>query len=115
MNISRLPNGIELDLEGQDTLLLSNSLNEVCNGFRIRDFERVIGVTHDQICSLLERFRKLGTDHNSKVALTDRELRALQGALRGSLNELCEEEFSTRTGCDFTIGQEILRAFVSFH
>jgi hypothetical protein len=109
MKLSATSAGIEAELEPRETLLFSNILNEVCNGFALQDFERAIGAPHHEVCALFDRFRKLRTARNARISVTDQELRILQNALRETLRELGVEEFSTRTGLDFDVGEGALR------
>jgi hypothetical protein len=109
MKFSVTSEGTQADLAPRETLLFSNILNEVCNGFALHDFERAIGAPQYQVYALFDRFRELRTDQNTRISVTDQELLLLENALRESLRELGAEEFSTRTGLDFYFGEDVLR------
>lgn len=93
-------------------LLVWSVPNEVINGFEVSRFEQVIGTSKDQVKTLANRLRSIpGNEH---VAIDRSEARVLSNALAVVLEELGEQEFFTRTGCDFENGQTILHQLEEF-
>ena len=104
------------EMSRDEVLLLSNVLNEVCNGFGIPDFEQSIGVTRERASKLSTKIEVLATDterhanHPGQNVLefNSEDLSILKNALKANLEELGPDEFSIRTGCDFNEGRELL-------
>jgi hypothetical protein len=86
--------------------LLHNVLNEVLNGFVLDNFEAVVGMSKSELNQLLEYLHAL--PDGADVDLNLVQIVTFRNALRETLRELGIEEFSTRTGYDFEIGEEVL-------
>ena len=43
-----------VDFTEDDLLILNNSFNEICYGLEIRDFEKKIGTSEQEACSMLK-------------------------------------------------------------
>ena len=99
----------EASFDMNEVLLFNNILNEVCNAFAMADFELRMGATENQVRDLLNRIRTLETDRPVRIQLAERELLILQSALRETLEELGDEEFSVRTGLSFEFGKAALK------
>jgi hypothetical protein len=89
-----------------DPGLLHSVLNEVLNGFAVDDFNVVIGLNRSELSQLLEYLDELPGDEEIDLNLT--QTTAFRNALRETLRELGIEEFSTRTGYDFEVGEDVL-------
>lgn len=99
----------EANLETDDVRLFNNVLNEVCNGFTVPNFESNIGATENQVYDLFRRVRTLETDRPVRILLIKHELLILENALRETLQDLGDEEFSIRTGLPFEFGHAALK------
>jgi hypothetical protein len=51
--------GVTLDLTIDETRILSNALNEICNGIDIEEFELRIGADRQTVDALLAQFVRL--------------------------------------------------------
>ncbi len=100
------PNRIVLD--SSDGKLLRSVLNEILNGFAIDNFESTVGIPRSDLDTLFQYLS--GLPHNAQVKVTQTQAWAAHNALREALGELGKEEFQTRTGFDFTEGENMLRA-----
>lgn len=85
--------------------------NEVINGFKVDNFERVIGTSEEQMKVIARNLR--ATPKKCSTSIDHQQAQVLKNALAVVLQELGEDEFQTRTGCDFEDGQKILRALNS--
>lgn len=108
--------GFVTEMSLSEALLLSNVLNEVCNGFSVPDFEATVGVGRERACELSKEIDALATVAETQhagnldiVAFSSEDLSALKNALKATLDELGAEEFSIRTGYDFEEGCGLLR------
>ena len=54
-------NKIGLKLSFNELLIINNSLNEVCNGFEVRNFESTIGASEEHAETMLNTVCKLLT------------------------------------------------------
>lgn len=86
--------------------LLHSVLNEVLNGFALDNFDVVIGMKRSELGQLLAYLHELPGDADVDLNLT--QAVAFRNALRETLRELGIEEFSTRTGYDFEVGEHVL-------
>ncbi len=57
--ISTENTGATVSLSAQDVLIISNALNEVCNGLDVPEFSTRMGVELDEALELLEKVGKL--------------------------------------------------------
>jgi hypothetical protein len=87
----------------------SDFLAEVCFGFEVPDFERVIGCTPPFARQLFNRLDGLDLDDNNVVTIQINELRAIRNAHIETLRVLGAEEYQTRTGVPFIEGERIAR------
>jgi hypothetical protein len=88
------------------SLLFSNIPNEVLNGFNIDRFEEQIGSSEDDFRKMAKRWR---SKSNSELPFLDvAEMKVFRNALAITVLELGDDEFQTRTGCDFDKGKSIL-------
>ncbi len=92
---------------GSDELgLLGSVLNEVLNGFSVPDFDRRIGMKRADVENLLKHLHTLG---RVATTLDVDQTRAFRNALFETIRELGIEEFQTRTGYDFSWGNDSLK------
>jgi hypothetical protein len=93
---------LTLRLSHEDVGLYTNVLNEILNGFKVRDFEEQIGMSREAAESLLQRLDeayKASTETGKQyLALGIDEVRALKAGFLLCIRELGEEEMSARTG-----------------
>lgn len=52
---------ITLRLATDEVIILSNALNEICNGIWISEFETRVGYTREEVERLLEQFQQIKT------------------------------------------------------
>ena len=95
-----------------DIGLLHNVLNETLNGFVPGDLEKVIGMNRSKLNELLEHLPAL--PDGAEVDLDLSQAVAFRNALRETLRQLGIEEFSTRTGYDFELGEKVLEELNRF-
>lgn len=102
-----------LQLSSDEMHLLAGQVpNEVCNGFRIENFEELIGCQKSEYVEITtELMSRLQVQVCSINAM---EANVLRNALRTTLLELGEEEFFTRTGFDFAAGTLLLKKLDDF-
>lgn len=50
---------VNLTISLEELLIISNSLNEVCNGLPLDDFENRIGLPHELVLKLLKKVSQL--------------------------------------------------------
>ena len=101
-----MTNSSQLRFGHDDWLLLGNALNEVTHGFRVHDFERIIGVSKSELEKLLDHLQTLAPTDD--LVLDQKRARAVRNALHETIRELGVEEFHTRTGYEFEQGKAIL-------
>ena len=87
--------------------LLHNVLNEVLNGFEVKDMKATIGMERQELERLLDQLHH--SPQCNEVQLSMEQTRAFGNALRETLHELGGEEFQTRTGYTFDEGERILK------
>ena len=120
---------VTLDLPRDEVRLLCNSLNEVCNGMKLNDFESKIGISREEADVVHDNMRKnylkmmQGVDEYMdeiepvKFNIIHILSKKKWTALRNALNEICidfgESEFQTRLGLDLSEAQIILKSFDS--
>jgi hypothetical protein len=100
---------LSLELSPTESRALRGALAEVCFGFEVPDFERVIGCTPPFARQLFNRLDGLDLDHSSVVTIRINELRAIRNAHVETLRVLGAEEYQTRTGVPFIEGERIAR------
>jgi hypothetical protein len=89
------------------SLLCFNIPNEILNGFRVDRFEEQIGSTEDDFRKMAKRWR---SKSNSELPFLDiAEIEVFRNALAITVLELGDDEFQTRTGCDFERGKNMLQ------
>jgi hypothetical protein len=95
-----------MDLDSSELQLLVWAVpNEVINGLRVDDFPGKIGVSKADFKRFALRLRQ--SEHTA-AQLEKEEARAFRNALSLVLVELGEDEFQTRTGFNFEMGQQLL-------
>jgi hypothetical protein len=50
---------ITLRLAPDEVIMLSNALNEICNGIAISEFETRVGYTREEVARLLAEFQQI--------------------------------------------------------
>ena len=95
---------------------LSNILNEVCNGFRVRDFEKRISVKESMAEGLLRRIgdllRSVPNEEYSKVRtieLEPWEIEVILNAMKEVYKQIDDWEFGIRLGIEIPEMQAIER------
>jgi hypothetical protein len=104
-----------LNKSGDVTLLLSpmesralrGTLGEVCFGFQVADFDRVVGCSPHEASALFKTLDSLDLERNNRITIGIHELRAMRNAHLETLRTLGVEEFQTRVGVPFTEGERI--------
>ena len=98
-------NFVVLGLTRSDLGTMGNSLNEVCNGFHVADFERKIGVPESEAEHFLHEIGKTYRQWKAESmsygfrSFSRRELRAIIGAFHEVFIEMDYEfELHTRLG-----------------
>ena len=86
-------------------LLVWNVPNEVINGFRLDDFEGIIGASETDVKVMFNELRQSADG----VVLHGSQVRIACNALQAVINELGVDEFQIRTGHDLEEGLNILR------
>ena len=105
--------GTAIQLSQDEMLLLAEQIpNEVCNGFRIENFEACIGCGQREFIKLALELRSRLQAQVYSMNVTEAQL--LHNALRATLCELGEEEFFTRTGFEFVAGTLLLKKLDDF-
>jgi hypothetical protein len=107
-----MPSNHPFTYDVRDRGLLQSVLNEVLNGFALDNFDVVIGMKRSELGQLLAYLNELPGDAEVDLNLT--QVVALRNALRETLRELGIEEFSTRTGYDFQVGEVVLEKLNQF-
>jgi len=103
----------QLELEPNELDLLAWSVaNEVVNGFNVGDFQQQIGISENEFVKVAKRLR--ATSMAKNVAISTYEAEAFRNALVLTLEELGDDEFSTRTGHKYDVGKLILQELKSF-
>jgi hypothetical protein len=115
MKLKRLTAGhVSLTLSRQELGTMGNSLNEVCNGIRVVDFESKMGGKRNEVEQILDNiipvYRKMKQSKSSSVTVrfSDYELSAIIGALTTVSREIDEIEFYTRMGAELSEVEQIL-------
>jgi len=101
---------VGLRLSQKEIVFLNNILNEVCHGFRVREFAVQIGMQERDALRLLGTLQVMAKQMTSEegqsaprdttvvLDLSRRELVALRNAIGVVIRELGSEEFETRVG-----------------
>src|SRR5262245_34436360 len=90
-----------------DCQLIGTVLNEILNGFDLKDFLAVIGATKAEMQQIMTYLLKM--PDGEVPSFSHYQITALRNALRETLRELGTDEFHTRTGFSFQEGQTLLR------
>lgn len=88
--------GITLRLSEDEIGHWNNALNEVCNGFRVANFQAAIGISQDRAALLLGRIHALVPGQSE--SFESAEVLAVRNALTTVLAELDADEYRTRMG-----------------
>jgi hypothetical protein len=94
-----------------EAIFANQILNEVVNGFAVPDFEEALGMSRGEAEKLLARAHNAAGQHGSHsetFALSNTEAFFFKKALGRTLDELGRDEFETRTGYAFEVGQNKL-------
>jgi hypothetical protein len=103
----------QLELEPNELDLLAWSVaNEVVNGFNVGDFQQQIGISEEEFKNVAKQLR--ATPMGKCVVIGAYEAEAFRNALVLTLEELGDDEFSTRTGHEYDVGKLILQELKSF-
>jgi len=104
----------ELNLQLDEVRSIRAALGEVCFGFRVPEFEEVLGGSEQEVRGLFERFDKLSDVGKAvSINISEKELEMIIDAVRETLRELGHEEFHTRTGVSFDSGKLVLARLTS--
>jgi hypothetical protein len=109
MRASQRGTNLTLELSPTETRALRGALAEVCFGFSVSDFDRVIGCNKQEARALFTRLDSLDLEQNDRIVLGINELRAIKNAHLETLNTLGADEFQTRVGVSFDEGERIGR------
>jgi|GEM_PF-4854612 len=93
---------IDLSINREEIGELGNALNEVLNGFAMRDFDRHIGSRADVerlMHHVGDAYRTSGENQHVLIQLDAAQVQILGNALRAVLEEFDGGEFETRMGC----------------
>lgn len=60
---------ISIELNYRDLVVLSNSLNEVCNGLPLVDFENRVGIPREEALRLLGRVHQILDQYDGKTEI----------------------------------------------
>jgi len=100
---------------------IGNAINEVCNGFRVADFEFKMGgdvpkveQVLDDIIPVYRKMKRSGSPYVS-VRFSRFELRAIIGALKTVCEEIDLIEFRTRMGATRDEVDEILDTIIPIY
>jgi hypothetical protein len=93
-----------------ELLIVSQALNEVCNGLRMPDFSKTIGVERAEANQLHRSLIAVRDTHDAEVSITFAygELRILSKALEEVHDRLSPFEFATRMGAQRTETDHLL-------
>jgi hypothetical protein len=104
MNISRKQSKFEIECSLDEIVFIHQMFNEVCNGFRVTDFETKIG-NIDRVKSEMQRLRSIYLEIHHQPANEPIRIKLDSSQLllfRNVIDEVCKEiedwEFQTRTG-----------------
>ncbi len=90
--------GINIKLESQEVWPLTNVLNEVCHGLRVRDFERTIGASQQTVSSLLDRIMECENDNGIDIDLSELEIKIIKLSIIEVFRQIDDWEFKIRVG-----------------
>ena len=85
-------------LNSDERILLINTLNEVCNGFRIDNFEKKIGAHKERVARLLARISDADEQGDGKCEFSESDLEIINNSFNEVIKEIEEWEFQTRIG-----------------
>jgi hypothetical protein len=98
-----------LELTGDSKKLLTIVVpNELLNGFKINEFERVVGISKDGF-----RAMRIAFQSEPNLALKPEQALVLRNALNAVMIEL-NSEFQTRTGYELSRAAEVLLQLDAF-
>jgi hypothetical protein len=105
---------VSLELSDDELATISNSLNAVCYGLRVADFEAKMGAnrskverTLDEILNAYDKMQEKALTE-ALVRFSDRELRMIIGALQEVCQEIEDWEFHARMGAELDEAEEML-------
>jgi len=99
---------VSLELTAVESRALRAAIGEVCFGFRVPDFDRVIGCTEDHASGLFNRLDEFDLERPNKITINRDDLRVLKNAHAETIRELGIQEYSTRTGVPLGDAQFLL-------
>lgn len=93
---------LELELSRDELLVIHQSLNEVINGFRVKDFAEKIG-NEEAVKAEIQKLGKLFDDTKDQkmpimLTVTAEQIAIYRNGVRETCKEIDEWEFSTRIG-----------------
>jgi hypothetical protein len=122
--IEKLPSGLfRMAMPESGYWAICNCFNEVCNGVRIEDFEKLIGVSKADANRLGDTVRatramsdaapdprvRMDGSHRYSIELTEANLRVVRAAIYETCNHIHLWEFQTRVGEDMEAVLGMLR------
>ena len=102
---------IDLSTPREEIGELGNALNEVLNGFTVRDFDRRIGSRADVerlMRHVGDAYRASGEDQEVLIQLDAAQVQILRNALKAVLEAFDAGEFETRMGCTQLHARELM-------
>ena len=92
-----------LELSMSELKIIHQALNEVCNGFKIDDFEKTIGFSRESVVSEMDRLKKIYAEavrendrESVDVRVAPNQLQIYRSALQEACREIDEWEFDSR-------------------
>lgn len=116
MEILKTNNDSIIKFSLDELLVMANSLNEVCNGIHVRNFENVIGTSESKVEELLRvigelyesTLKKNNVNENfGTLEMTKTEISILSNVLIEVINQIEPWEYHSRIGMDVTDGIQL--------
>jgi hypothetical protein len=112
---------VSLQVSGHELAAISNSLNAVCHGLRVADFEAKMGAKRgnveqklDEILDCYDKMEEQGLTEGI-VSFSNGELRMIIGALKEVCREIEDWEIPIRIGAEVDEIDEILVELITVY
>ena len=105
--LARDDKAITIELGPTESRVLQAALGEVCFGFSLKHFDAVVGAPRENTRRLCHRLDELNLTQLNQITVSRDDLRVISNAHCETLRELGVEEYSTRTGVEFSVGQAL--------
>lgn len=103
----------EIKLDKDELWPILNILNQVSNGLKIINFEKVIGANFEIVCNLMDRISREEHKESVILSLSALDVNIIKKSFEECLRQIDEWEFQTLIGISIPEAQLIQKKFIT--